>query len=89
MPRRRLAEDFGGVAAGGQGGGQLGAVLLVAHREGELDLRLPDREAHALAVVLDRDDVGPFLRDELQQLDQLAGTVAEPRPDDEEPTGRW
>jgi hypothetical protein len=59
-------------------------VRLVAHRQRQLDLRLADREPHPLAVVLDGDDVGPLLGDELEQLDQLARTVAEPRSDDEE-----
>ena len=59
-------------------------MRLVAHRERQLDLGLADREPHPLAVVLDGDDVGALLGDELQELDQLAGTVAEPRADDEE-----
>ena len=48
------------------------AVLEVARSDRELDLRLGDGDVHALAMVLDRDDVHALLRAELQQLDQLA-----------------
>ena len=63
------------IAALGHRGEQLLAVLLVARDERQLDLRLADRQVHALAVVLDRDDVAALLRDERQQLDQLARPV--------------
>ena len=40
-----------------------------------LDLGLGDRHVHPLAVVLDRDDVRVLLREQREQLDQLARPV--------------
>ena len=48
------------------------AVVLVAQRQRERDLALGHGQVDAFAVVLDGDDVRPLLRDELQQLQQLA-----------------
>ena len=59
------------------------AVLLVAGHQRQLDLALAHRDVHALAVVLDRDDVHPLLGDQRQQLDQLARPVGHARAHDE------
>ena len=44
-------------------------MLLVARDDGQLDLGLADVHGHALAMVLDGDDVAALGRDELEQLD--------------------
>ena len=58
-------------------------MILVARDDGQLDLRLADVHGHAFAVVLDRDDVAAFGRDELEQLDERAGAVGDARAHDE------
>ena len=58
-------------------------MLLVAGDDRQLDSGLGDVERHALAVVLDRDDVAALGRDELEQLDELAGAVGDARAHDE------
>ena len=65
------------VAAPLERGAELGAVILVARDDGQLDLGLADVHGHAFAVVLDRDDVAAFGRDELEQLDERAGAVGD------------
>ena len=73
--RDGFAHALGRVPVRGEGGAELVAVRLVAHRQRQLDLGLADQEVEILAVVLHRDDVGALLRDELEKLDQLAGPV--------------
>ena len=47
-------------------------MLLVAHDERELDLRARDREVHALAVVVDAEDVRALLGDEREEVGEVA-----------------
>src|SRR5580765_1214657 len=82
------AEPLDLVAEAAQGLEQHRAVVLVPHRQRQLDLALVDRHGHALAVVIDGDHVRPLLRHELEQLDQLARTVVQTAAHDEVAAGR-
>src|SRR5438270_11038115 len=75
-----LAEPLDRVAVLGHRGEEPLAVLLVSRHQRELDLRARHRHVDAFSMVLDRDQVPPLLRDEREQLDQLAGPVRELRP---------
>src|SRR5207248_6073518 len=81
------AEPLDRVAGGFEGGDERLAMLGVAQRERQLDLGVAQGERDALAAVLDLDDVAPLLRDELEQLDQLARPVRHARPQREVAAG--
>ena len=51
-------------------------MLLVPHDDGQVEADIADLELHALAAMLDLDDVGALARNELADPDQLAGPVA-------------
>ena len=63
-------------------------MVLVPHRQGQLDLALVDGHVHALAMVIDRDHVRPLLCHQGEQLDQLARPVVEAAPHDQVAAGR-
>ena len=56
--------------------------------ESELDLGRVDGNVHALAVVLDRDDVAALGGDQREELDQLPRPVGEVRANDQVAPGR-
>src|ERR671918_169005 len=76
-----LAQPLDRIPLGLQPAEELVAVLLVPHREGELDLRAGDREVHALAMVVDAEHVRAPLGDERDQAGEVAGPVVHPRAD--------
>src|SRR5215213_5801944 len=82
-PDVALTDAFDRVAPRAHRVEQRVAMVAIAGRQSELDLRLDDGQVEALAVVLDRDHVHALLGDQGQELQQLAGAVGDLRAHDE------